>query len=224
MSERPRLNLKPRDESAAKAAETERAVKAKSNPFGDAKPRESVLAVRTGKTEAEIAREEVGNEALMRLRLSAAQQEEKGQLDALVDEIKRKLAEEEDPATKQGLELILKEREAAVIKMMEAVAAEAMRAAIAGEVQRPSERQEQRAREGGDEAGGGGGRGGRGDEAAFANFGSARTASGGGGGRGDEAAFANFGGGNRRGGPEDEAAFANFGGGGRGGREQQGPN
>lgn len=41
-------------------AEAERTVKAaKSNPFGDAKPREAVLSQRTGKTEEEISKAEV---------------------------------------------------------------------------------------------------------------------------------------------------------------------
>jgi hypothetical protein len=50
------------------------------NPFGAAKPREAVLAARTGKTEAEILQEAVKSERL-RLRLNAAQLEQKQALE-----------------------------------------------------------------------------------------------------------------------------------------------
>jgi hypothetical protein len=40
--------------------EAERKGTAKASPFGDAKPREAVLAVRTGKSEQEICKQEVG--------------------------------------------------------------------------------------------------------------------------------------------------------------------
>ncbi len=56
--------LKPRDESAAKAAEADRAASAKSNPFGAAKPREAILAARTGKSEQEILQEAVKAEPI----------------------------------------------------------------------------------------------------------------------------------------------------------------
>lgn len=87
--ERPRLNLKKRDEAAAQRAALERASSGKSvrlqgaqtqsssavrfsdsalillqNPFGAAKPREAVLANRVGKKEEEILKEEVLKEKL----------------------------------------------------------------------------------------------------------------------------------------------------------------
>lgn len=61
---RPRLNLKPRDDSAAAKLAEERAAGAKASPFGAAKPREAILAARTGKKEEDILKEEASKERL----------------------------------------------------------------------------------------------------------------------------------------------------------------
>ena len=73
--ERPKLNLKPRDEVAAQDLQKKAAAKAKSNPFGDAKPRESVLAKRDGVDEAAVLKKEAAAWK-PRLRLSREQEEE----------------------------------------------------------------------------------------------------------------------------------------------------
>lgn len=61
-------------------AEQERLAKLSNNPFGAAKPREAILAIRTGKTEEEILKEAVKAERL-KLRLNAEQLEEKKALE-----------------------------------------------------------------------------------------------------------------------------------------------
>merc|ERR1719387_3476920 len=74
-AERPRLNLKKRDDAAAADLEKKAAAKAKSNPFGDAKPRESVLAKRDGVDEAAVLKKEAAAWK-PRLRLTREQEEE----------------------------------------------------------------------------------------------------------------------------------------------------
>jgi len=61
---RPRLNLKPRDDSAAAKLAAERDAAAKPSPFGAAKPREAILAARTGKKEEDILKEEAAKDRL----------------------------------------------------------------------------------------------------------------------------------------------------------------
>jgi hypothetical protein len=61
---RPRLNLKPRDPSAAAKLAEERDASAKPSPFGAAKPREAILAARTGKKEEDILKEDASKERL----------------------------------------------------------------------------------------------------------------------------------------------------------------
>ena len=82
-AERPRLNLKKRDDAAAADLEKKAAAKAKSNPFGDAKPRESVLAKRDGVDEAAVLKKEAAAWK-PRLRLTREQEEEQKALEAEV--------------------------------------------------------------------------------------------------------------------------------------------
>jgi hypothetical protein len=61
---RPRLVLKPRDDSAAAKLAAERAATAKASPFGAARPREAILADRLGKSEKDVVAEEAAKDKL----------------------------------------------------------------------------------------------------------------------------------------------------------------
>lgn len=164
--QRPRLVLKPRDEQAAKAAELERKATGK-NPFGDAKPREAILASRTGKSEVEILKEEVKHEH-PRLRLSPQQLEEKSAAEAAVAETQSQLDKEQDETKCSALKVELQTRQEALEELLAKFENAALEAAMKGEAPRMSERrqqqqQQQPAREGGyGGARGGGYTGGRG--------------------------------------------------------------
>ncbi len=62
--QRRKLHLKPRDPEAAARIEAERLRESQHNVFGDAKPREVVIADRVGKSEEDILKEEVKKEKL----------------------------------------------------------------------------------------------------------------------------------------------------------------
>eukprot|EP00879_Flechtneria_rotunda_P004671 GHRR01004933.1.p1 GENE.GHRR01004933.1~~GHRR01004933.1.p1 ORF type:complete len:299 (+),score=89.26 GHRR01004933.1:92-988(+) len=134
---RPRLNLKPRDETAAKQLELNRSASGK-NPFGDAKPREAVLASRTGKSETEILVEEVKAEK-PKLRLNAQQLEDKRAAEAAVAEVQELLAAEPDEAAQAGIREELAARQAQLDELMAGFEKLALEAAAKGEFARPSE-------------------------------------------------------------------------------------
>ena len=67
------------------------------NPFGDAKPREAVLAQRTGKDEATVVKEDASTYAI-HLKLNAAQFAEKKAKQHEIDDLKSALASgDQDP-------------------------------------------------------------------------------------------------------------------------------
>jgi hypothetical protein len=137
--ERPRLNLKPRDESAVKKAELDRAHSGKANPFGAAKPREAVLANRSGKTESEILQEEVAKEKL-KLRLTPEQAQEKEGIETQLGELKEAISLEEDDEKKATLQEELTAGQGKLDALMDSVRKLTLDAAARGEIQRPSER------------------------------------------------------------------------------------
>ncbi|CAL5225429.1 g8245 [Coccomyxa viridis] len=156
--ERRRLVLKPRDETAAQRAASERAATAKSNPFGAAKPRESVLANRAGKKEEDILKEEVLKEKLQ-LRLTPEQLDAKTALESAVEDVKQELAAENDDSKKDALTTELKEKETKLDTLMAEFEKMAVDRARSGEIGiRPSERRRQ-VEEAQLAAGGGGGYG-----------------------------------------------------------------
>lgn len=138
---RPRLNLKPRDETVAKQLEIQRTASGK-NPFGDAKPREKVLASRTGKSETEILKEEVKAEK-PKLRLNAAQLEEKRAAEAAVEEVQELIEAETSEDGKGPLREELAARQAKLDELVAGFEKLALEAAIKGEFVRPSERRRQ---------------------------------------------------------------------------------
>eukprot|EP00198_Chlamydomonas_reinhardtii_P007303 XP_001696639.1 predicted protein [Chlamydomonas reinhardtii] len=185
MSERPRLNLKPRDENAAHALDAARAAKSANNPFGAAKPREQVIAERLGKTEEEVLKEAVRKER-PKLRLNAEQLEQRRAAEARIEEVRVQLAEAEAGTDCSQLEQELGTREAELEALLDRFEALALEAAQRGEVARPSERRQQQQQqmevstEGAHRAGGRGPYGGA-DRAGYAGGGGERGGSGSGG-------------------------------------------
>lgn len=140
-AQRPRLNLKPRDPNAAKQLELQRQASGK-NPFGDAKPREAVLASRTGKSENEILAEEVKSEK-PKLRLNAQQLDEKRAAEAAVEEINELIDAATSESSKEQLQEELTARQAKLDELMAGFEKLALEAAKSGEFVRPSERRRQ---------------------------------------------------------------------------------
>ncbi|KAL4442924.1 hypothetical protein ABPG77_008415 [Micractinium sp. CCAP 211/92] len=154
--QRKRLALKPRDPEAAARLEAERqAHLASKSPFGDAKPREVVIAQKVGKTEEEVLKEEVSKEKL-HLRLSGAQLEEKRQAEADIEETREALSLEEDQGKRTALEAQLAERQKKLDDLMETFAKVTLETALSGGAPRVSQirQQQQLAQEQGGGVGG----------------------------------------------------------------------
>lgn len=161
--QRPRLNLKPRNESAAKEEEVKRATHARANPFGAAKPREAVLAVRSGKTEAEILEEEAKSQKI-NLRLNQEQRQEKETAEAAIEDLKEQITLAETPEAKVELQAQIDTQQGALNDLMENMAKATLERAAKGEIERPSERRAAQMQQQG--MGGGGGQ----QAADFSNF------------------------------------------------------
>ncbi|GLI62891.1 hypothetical protein VaNZ11_005684 [Volvox africanus] len=173
-SERPRLQLKPRDPNAVQAYEAQR-VRAGSNPFGAAKPREQVIAERLGKTEEEVLKETVKKER-PKLRLNSEQLEQRKQAEARIEEVKIQLQlETANGGDQSALEAELASREADLEVLLDTFEALALEAAQRGEIQRPSERRQQQQQGHGDiEAGRLGGRAGYSERGGYDRHGHGR--------------------------------------------------
>lgn len=215
--ERKRLVFAPRSaEGVAKA--TAASSSGKSNPFGAAKPREAVLATRSGKTEDEILKEELSKDKL-KLRLTSQQAEEKEGIEASIEELKEGLKLEEDEEKKVGIQQQLDAGQQKLDALMEDIKKLTLDAAARGEIQRPSERRaamDAQQMGGGGGGGGGGGPGGEG----FGNFGGGGPPAqyGGGGGGGGNRGPGYGGGGGGGGGYQDRGQQGgNYGGPGGGG-------
>lgn len=108
------------------------------NPFGDAKPREQVIAQRVGRTEEDVLKEEVKKEKLQ-LRLNAAQLEEKKSFEAAVKEIEDQIEAEEDESKKDVLRVEAAARQAKLDALMERFAKVTLETALSGEAPRVSQ-------------------------------------------------------------------------------------
>ncbi|GAB4820772.1 hypothetical protein N2152v2_007818 [Parachlorella kessleri] len=136
---RPKLNLKPRDPAAAAKLEQERQTQAaKKSPFGEAKPREAIIASRVGKTEEEILKEEVKKEKL-HLRLNPAQLEEKRAHEAAVKEVEDEIGLEDDEGKREVLSAELQARQQKLDRLMEGFEKLALETALSGSAPRVSE-------------------------------------------------------------------------------------
>lgn len=108
------------------------------NPFGDAKPREQVIAQRVGTTEEDVLKEEVKKEKL-HLRLNATQLEEKKSYEAAVKEIEDQIEAEEDESKKDVLRVEAAARQAKLDALMERFAKVTLETALSGEAPRVSQ-------------------------------------------------------------------------------------
>ena len=109
--QRKRLNLKPRDDKrAAQIQQQNSLLTSTSSLFGDAKPREVIIADRDGKTEEEVVREEVRKEKLQ-LRLTPEQSQEKLSVEAAVREIEEQMEREGDEKKREILKVELVARQ-----------------------------------------------------------------------------------------------------------------
>ena len=94
--QRKRLNLKPRDDARAAQLQSQSSLAQQtSSLFGDAKPRERIIADRDGKTEEEVLREEVRKEKL-HLRLTQEQNQVRLSAEAAVKEVEEQVEAEAD--------------------------------------------------------------------------------------------------------------------------------
>lgn len=180
--QRPRLNLKARNPDAAAKLDEERKAKAKASPFGEAKPRETVIAARVGKTEEEVLLEEVKKDKL-HLRLSSEQFEERRAAEAAIKDVEEEIEVEEDADKRATLTAELQSRKDKLDALLDGFEKLALEKAQSGQAPRVSlMRQDQEAAMGG--AGGGryqpmrdgapGDGGGGGGSAGFPGYGAPR--------------------------------------------------
>ncbi|WPT13780.1 hypothetical protein PSENEW3_00001619 [Picochlorum sp. SENEW3] len=160
--QRRKLHLKPRDPEAAARIEAERLRESyQHGVFGDAKPREVVIADRVGKSEEDILKEEVQKEKLhvcvvvvrttgsiegshlyivgLQLRLTPAQHEEKKSHEAAVKEIEDQIEKESDEKKKDLLRVELRARVETLDVLMERFVAMTLENAKSGDVPRVSQ-------------------------------------------------------------------------------------
>mmetsp|Transcript_33606 Transcript_33606/g.46535 ORF Transcript_33606/g.46535 Transcript_33606/m.46535 type:complete len:523 (-) Transcript_33606:212-1780(-) len=110
-SERPRLNLKPRTLPVG-SEDPDAKESGKNNVFGEARPREAVIAARSGVKEDELIKELAAKEWQGNIRLTKSQEEEKNVFEADISSAKEKLKSDIDPGATAALnaEIILKEK------------------------------------------------------------------------------------------------------------------
>lgn len=136
--ERKRLQLKPRDPAAAARIEEERLRDSHAaSLFGDAKPREVVIADRVGKSEEDVVKEEVKKEKL-HLRLSPEQNQERMSHEAAVKEIEKQIEGESDEKKRDLLQVELKLRQDRLDALMERFVNATLETAKSGEAPRMS--------------------------------------------------------------------------------------
>lgn len=99
---RPKLSLQPRG-SASDIASSSPAKSSRPNPFGAARPREQVIAERTGKKEQEILKEQAAKEWKKNIVLTEQQREEKKAAEAELSFARSELVKEVDPTKSKAL-------------------------------------------------------------------------------------------------------------------------
>lgn len=93
---RPKLSLQPRG-SASDISSSSPAKSSRPNPFGAARPREQVIAERTGKKEQEVLQEQAAKEWKKNIVLTEQQREEKKAAEAELAFARSELEKEVDP-------------------------------------------------------------------------------------------------------------------------------
>lgn len=138
-AQRRRLHLKPRDPQAAAKKEEERLRGSHSGSlFGDAKPREMVIADRVGKSEEDVLKEEVKKEKL-HLRLTPEQNLERVSHEAAVKEVQQQIDGEPDEKKRDLLQVERDARQKKLDELMEQFVHVTLEHAKSGEAPRMSQ-------------------------------------------------------------------------------------
>lgn len=136
---RPKLILQPRrsstDSTASPASKS-----ARSNPFGNARPREQVIAEREGKPETEVLREQAKKDWKSSITLTEAQREEKKAAEAELAFAKKEHEEERDPAKEKVLQQEVELRERKLDELLESFEKMVVQLPQSGVARRSSEK------------------------------------------------------------------------------------
>eukprot|EP00892_Ulva_mutabilis_P003996 jgi/Ulvmu1/1969/UM012_0131.1 len=151
--QRKRYTFKKRDPVAAAKLEEERLASIKHNPFGDAKPRESVLAKRTGKDEAKVLEEEALTYDV-HFKLTPEQFSEKKARQQEIDQLKDSL-QDADLSDADAVKAEIAEKESALADLVKGFEALLIEKAKAGDLPRVERKPFMRGEEGGGGYGGG---------------------------------------------------------------------
>uniref|UniRef100_A0A0C9S7Y2 TSA: Wollemia nobilis Ref_Wollemi_Transcript_7299_1760 transcribed RNA sequence n=1 Tax=Wollemia nobilis TaxID=56998 RepID=A0A0C9S7Y2_9CONI len=136
---RPKLTLQPRG-SAADSAPSSASKPARANPFGNARPREQVIAEREGKQETEVLKEQAKKDWKSSIKLTEAQREEKKAVEAELLYAKKELEEETDPVRAKLLQDEVESKESKLNELLESFEKMAIQSPQSGMGRRPSDR------------------------------------------------------------------------------------
>eukprot|EP01018_Ginkgo_biloba_P019985 Gb_11731 [translate_table: standard] len=136
---RPKLNLQPRG-SGADSMASATSKPARLNPFGDARPREQVIAEREGKQETEVLREQAKKDWKFTITLTEAQREEKKAAEAELAYATKELEDERDSARAKVLQEEVESKERKLNELLESFERMVVQTPQSGIIRRPSER------------------------------------------------------------------------------------
>ncbi|KAH9307629.1 hypothetical protein KI387_035540 [Taxus chinensis] len=111
-----------------------------SNPFGNARPREQVIAEREGKPETEVLKEQAKKDWKPSMRLTEAQREERKAAEAELLYAKKELEEERDPVRAKLLQNEVESKEGKLNELLESFEKITIQSPQSGMARRPSER------------------------------------------------------------------------------------
>ncbi len=132
---RPKLNLAPRSANAGSPAAAPSSG-SKPSPFGAARPREAVIAERTGVKEEEVLKRDAASYT-PKLRLSREQSDDQRALEGEVAHAKKELEEAADEAAKAAARTALAAKEAELKKLLDGFEARARTCCVARARARP---------------------------------------------------------------------------------------
>ncbi|GLJ24221.1 hypothetical protein SUGI_0461860 [Cryptomeria japonica] len=137
---KPTLDLQSSGSAATESTISPASKPARSNPFGNARPREQVIAEREGKPETEVLREQANKDWKSSMRLTEAQREEKKAAEAELLYAKKELEEEKDPGKAKLLQNEVELKEGKLNELLESFEKMAVQSPQSGMVRRPSDR------------------------------------------------------------------------------------
>lgn len=137
---KPKLDLQSRESAATESKISPTSKPARSNPFGNARPREQVIAEREGKPETEVLREQAKKDWKSSMRFTEAQREEKKAAEAELLYAKKELEEEKDPGRAKFLQNEVESKEGKLNELLESFEKMAIQSPQSAMVRRPSDR------------------------------------------------------------------------------------